>query len=116
MNTIRRCIIATTIGPPNAILVTIRSLAHTKKTHSFSIIPQQASSKLARLSIAILKHVSAKLIHTIAFLDLSASTEGKVLLKFINFKAIQNAANEDWDDVRALRADLLPNLIKMPGK
>ena len=51
-----------------------------------------------------------------AFIDLSASAEGKALLKAINFKAIQSAANEDWDDVRALGIDLLTNLIKSPGK
>ena len=51
-----------------------------------------------------------------AFIDLSASAEGKALLKAINFKAIQSAANGDWDDVRALGIDLLTNLIKSPGK
>jgi phosphonate transport system substrate-binding protein len=47
-----------------------------------------------------------------AFLELSASAEGKALLKPINFKTIQSAANEGWDEVQALGINLLTNLIK----
>ena len=51
-----------------------------------------------------------------AFIDLGKDADGKALLKSINFKGIERAADGDWDDVRALGIDLLANLIKSPAK
>lgn len=50
-----------------------------------------------------------------AFTGMSSDAEGQKLLAAINFKGIEAAKNEDWDDVRALGIDLLTNLIKNPG-
>jgi phosphonate transport system substrate-binding protein len=67
MNTIRQRMIATTIGLAIAISATGSSLADTKKTFPFSIVPQQAASKLVCLSTPVLKHVSAESEYTLSF-------------------------------------------------
>jgi len=67
MNTNRQRMIGTAIGLAIAISATGSSLADTKKTYSFGIVPQQAASKLARLWTPILKHVSAKSGYTLSF-------------------------------------------------
>ena len=39
--------------------------------------------------------------------NLENSDKGKTLLKNINFKGIETATNEDWDDVRSLSIDII---------
>jgi len=39
-------------------------------------------------------------------------TEGKALLKGINFSSVVEAEHEDWDDVRALNITLLDHLLE----
>ena len=46
----------------------------------------------------------------IAMLKMADTAEGKELLKAINFKGFEAANYSDWDDVRALRIDLLKDL------
>ena len=48
-----------------------------------------------------------------ALIRLSASDEGKKLLKGINFKSIVNAENTDWNDVRSLDIKLLNAMKKV---
>ena len=47
-----------------------------------------------------------------ALLAMNESSEGLALLKSINFKGMQIASNEDWDDVRGLGIALLDDLVK----
>lgn len=47
-----------------------------------------------------------------AFVELSKSEEGKKLLNNIKIKGFQKANNEDWNDVKALRIDLLEDLVR----
>ena len=42
-----------------------------------------------------------------ALVNLNTNEQGKALLKSINFKGIEAAANNDWDDVRALELETL---------
>lgn len=42
-----------------------------------------------------------------ALVNLISSDKGKALLKAINFKGIETAVNNDWDDVRALELETL---------
>lgn len=42
-----------------------------------------------------------------ALLELNNNPQGKALLKSINFKGIDEAENDDWDDVRALKLEPL---------
>lgn len=51
-----------------------------------------------------------------ALISLSNSTEGKKLLKGINFKSIVNAENADWNDVRALDVQTLNDLKSVSSK
>jgi len=47
-----------------------------------------------------------------ALVAMDKSEQGQKLLKNIKIKGFETAKNEDWDDVRALRIDLLTDLIK----
>ncbi|WP_415900350.1 phosphate/phosphite/phosphonate ABC transporter substrate-binding protein [Neptuniibacter sp. QD48_11] len=47
-----------------------------------------------------------------AFLSMNEDPEGKALLKSINFKGMEVAANDDWDDVRDLDIKLLEHLLQ----
>lgn len=44
-----------------------------------------------------------------AFIELEQSSEGQALLKSINFKGLELANNENWDDVRSLGIESLAN-------
>lgn len=57
-----------------------------------------------RLSQSVIENVQ------IAMLKMADTAEGKELLKAINFKGFEAANYSDWDDVRALRIDLLKDL------
>ncbi len=47
-----------------------------------------------------------------ALMEMASDPEGQVLLKTINFKALERAHNEDWDDVRGLNIKLLDHLLQ----
>jgi phosphonate transport system substrate-binding protein len=47
-----------------------------------------------------------------ALLAMNDDPEGQVLLKTINFKALEKAEHKDWDDVRALNIKLLEHLLQ----
>jgi phosphonate transport system substrate-binding protein len=47
-----------------------------------------------------------------ALVAMEQSEEGQQLLKNIKIKGFETAKNEDWDDVRALRIDLLTDLVR----
>jgi phosphonate transport system substrate-binding protein len=46
-----------------------------------------------------------------ALVAMEQSTEGRQLLNNIKIKGFEAATNRDWDDVRALRIDLLTDLV-----
>lgn len=46
-----------------------------------------------------------------ALLAMNTDPEGKKLLKTINFKGVEVAGNQDWDDVRALNIRLLEHML-----
>ncbi|MEM6986939.1 MAG: phosphate/phosphite/phosphonate ABC transporter substrate-binding protein [Pseudomonadota bacterium] len=45
-----------------------------------------------------------------AMMEMNTDPEGQALLKSINFKGVQPAKNEDWNDVRGLGIELLADL------
>jgi phosphonate transport system substrate-binding protein len=47
-----------------------------------------------------------------ALVNLNTNNQGQALLKTINFKGIESAVNNDWDDVRALELETLLGSIK----
>ncbi|WP_018692659.1 phosphate/phosphite/phosphonate ABC transporter substrate-binding protein [Algicola sagamiensis] len=66
--------------------------------HAFAFHPKLAQDIREKMSMALLK--------------LNDSQEGQALLKKINFKGIEAAKDQDWDDVRALNIKLLDHLLK----
>lgn len=46
----------------------------------------------------------------LAMLEMNGSAEAAPLIQAINFKGFENANHADWDDVRALKIDLLDDL------
>lgn len=66
--------------------------------HAIAAHPRVAADKVARLQQALL--------------DMNEDERGKELLKTINFRGMQSASNEDWDDVRGLGIALLDDLVK----
>ena len=47
-----------------------------------------------------------------ALVAMEQSEQGQQLLKNIKIKGFETAKNEDWDDIRALRIDLLTDLVR----
>jgi phosphonate transport system substrate-binding protein len=43
---------------------------------------------------------------------MESNPEGLELLKTINFKGLEAAADQDWDDVRALEVRLLQHMLQ----
>ncbi len=87
---------------------------------TFQAMPQQMQNDLRILwktekftphAIAVHPHVPRELRDRIsqALYSLSDSDEGKIILKNLNFSAIAEAHNSDWNDVRSLEINLLNN-------
>ena len=64
--------------------------------HAIAAHPRLSQTQIEKVQIALLK--------------MAATAQGKELLKAINFKGFEAANYSDWDDVRALRIDLLKDL------
>lgn len=47
-----------------------------------------------------------------ALVEMASDPEGQALLKTINFKALEYAQNENWDDVRGLNIKLLDHFLQ----
>lgn len=47
-----------------------------------------------------------------ALVEMASDPEGQALLKAINFKALERAKDEDWDDIRGLNIKLLDHLLQ----
>lgn len=47
-----------------------------------------------------------------ALVEMASDPEGQALLKTINFKALEHAQNENWDDVRGLNIKLLDHFLQ----
>jgi len=65
--------------------------------HAIAVHPRVKSETVAKLKQALL--------------DMNSDPEGQSLLKTINFKGLELAENDDWDDVRGLNIRLLDDLL-----
>jgi phosphonate transport system substrate-binding protein len=66
--------------------------------HAFAVSPDMSLENMGKIQNALI--------------SMSETTNGKSLLTSLNFRGIDRAENEDWDDVRSLGIDLLSSLIK----